>query len=200
MKAHGIVSAIVGIGVSLSACTPVYAGDVVCTYSGSFSLRIPADPAKTSGCMVDAIIEVPSHIPIRDLDVTIDITHTNVFDLQLSLKSPSGTCVLLNEAHLDEFYQGANYSSTTFDDEAGIPIEEGQPPYRGTYRPLVPNLLASFDGQDAYGPWQLQVCDLWQADTGTLNSYRLTITAPEPVTAAFLLLGLGLLRGPRRRG
>jgi subtilisin-like proprotein convertase family protein len=137
---------------------------------------------------------------ITDLDVSVDITHTNAFDLQLFLKSPSGTRVLLNEVHLDDFYKGANYSSTTFDDEARTPIEEGQSPYRGSYRPLAPGLLASFDGEDAYGPWRFQVYDVWQADTGTFNSYTLTITTPEPATAAFLILGLGLLQLPKRRG
>ncbi len=199
MKAHGIISAIAVTAISLSACMPVDAGDVVCTYGGSFNLRIPAQPGESKGCMTDAIIEVPVHIPITDLDVTVDITHTNVFDLQLSLKSPAGTWVLLNTASLDEFYKGANYSSTTFDDEADTPIEEAQAPFRGTYQPLAPNVLASFDGEDAYGPWQLRVCDLWQADTGTLNSYRLTITTPEPATTVFLLLGLGLLPRLKRR-
>jgi subtilisin-like proprotein convertase family protein len=200
MKARGILAALVVAGVFLSARVPVQAGDVVCTYSGSFNLRIPAAPDTNRGWMVDAIIEVPSHLAITDLDVTVGITHTSAFDLKLLLKSPAGTTVLLNEGDLSHFYKGANYSSTTFDDEASTPIEEGQVPFRGRYRPLEPSLLASFDGEDAYGPWRFQVFDARYGDTGTFNSYTLTITVPEPATAVLLLLGLGLLRLPKQRG
>lgn len=200
MNAQGIVSAISVIAIFLPARVPVQAGDVVCTYSGSFNLRIPAGTDTGKASMVDAIIEVPSHLPITDLDVTVDITHTSAFDLKLLLRSPSGTTVLLNEGDLSHFYKGANYSLTTFDDEAGTPIEEGQVPFRGRYRPLAPSLLASFDGEDAYGPWQFKVYDARWGDIGTFNSYTLTITVPEPMTAAFLLLGLGLLRWPQGRG
>jgi subtilisin-like proprotein convertase family protein len=201
MKARALVSALVIACVSLGACVPARAadGDVTYSFSGSFDLPIPADPENSKGWMEDAAIEVPLHLVIRDLDVTVSITHTMAFDLHLYLQSPAGTRVLLNMSDpFGGFYEGENYSSTTFDDEAGTPIEAGRPPFEGSYVPL--GSLAAFDGEDAYGLWQCQVYDAYYMNVGTFNSSRLAITVPEPATVAFLLLGLSLAgRPPRRR-
>lgn len=189
-------------GILLSLCGPVRAGDTDVTYSFGdyFDLRIPADPDASKGWMDDAVIDVPQHLTIADLDVTISITHTNAFDLRLFLESPSGTIVLLNESDpFGGFYQGADYSSTTFDDEAATAIEDGEPPFEGRFRPLAGQSLTAFDGQDAYGAWKLQVYDAFAGDTGSFDSFTVTFAVPEPATVAFLILGLGLAGLPSRR-
>jgi len=176
--------------------------DVVCTYSRPFDLRIPASATTTKGWMDDAIIDVPSHLIITDLDVSIDLTHSCDFDLQLFLQSPSGSRVLLNMYNpLTKYFIGEDYRDTTFDDEADTPIEAGSAPFEGRYRPLEGSLLSTFDGQDAFGRWRLQVYDAFQVDMGRFHEFTLTITVPEPATAALLLLALPLLRprSPTRR-
>lgn len=202
MKTGALVATTIVAGLSLGVCVPAGAadGDVTYFFSGSFDLPIPADLDNSKGWMEDAVIDVPFHLAIRDLDVTVSITHTMAFDLHLYLQGPSGTRILLNmNDPFDEFYTGENYSSTTFDDEADISIEEGRPPFEGRYVPL--GSLTAFDGEDAYGLWQFQVYDAYYANVGSFNSFQLTITTPEPATAAFLLLGLGLAgRAARRRG
>lgn len=189
-------------GVSLILCAPAGAGYDAPTYSfsGSFDLRIPANPGASKGWMDDAVIEVPMHLTITDLDVSVSITHTKAFDLTLAIESPSGTTVLLNES--DPFtghYNGPNYHSTIFDDEAVTPIEQGQPPFEGRFRPLAGYSLSAFDGEDAYGVWTFKVCDNFVADVGEFDSFGLTITTPEPATVAFLLVGVGLAGLSRRR-
>ncbi len=176
----------------------------VYTYGGPFHLRIPPDPDASKGWMQDAEIMVPDHLIIRDLNVSLDITHTAAFDLRLFLKSPSGKTVTLAEAcPFTGYYAGADYHVTTFDDEANTAIADGAPPFAGSYRPLEP--LAVFDGRDAYGLWRLQVYDAYYDDTGWLNSVTLFITAsapkgtvPVPTAGGLVLLGLGLI-GPRLR-
>lgn len=164
-------------------------------FGGPFNLRIPADPDSTKGWMADAIIEVPEHLTISDLDIGITITHTKVFDLQIFLKSPSGTRVLLNMYDpFTEYFEGQNYEQTIFDDEASVPIEEGRPPFTGRFRPRQPSSLSAFDGQDAYGFWRLQIYDAYYADAGWLKNCELFITVPEPASAAFFLLAVTLLR------
>ncbi len=200
MNSRALVSAMVVAGVSLGTCMPARAadGDITYSFSGSFDLPIPADPSDSKGWMQDAIIEVPLHLAILDLDVTVSITHTKAFDLDLYIQSPSGTRVLLNKSDpFNGYYTGEDYSSTTFDDEADTSIVEGEPPFEGHYVPL--ESLAAFDGEDTCGLWEFQVYDAFYINLGTFNSFGLTITAPEPATAALVLLGLSLAgRLPRR--
>ncbi len=143
---------------------PVFA-DSVYIYSGDFNLSIPSldEPESEfgAGWMDDAIIEVGVHHIIHDIDVGINLTHTNVFDLQIFLQSPAGTQLSLNMYNLDEYFEGANYTNTIFDDEAELPIEQGEAPFTGRFRPTAGSLLQVFDGQDSFGLWRLQIYDAW---------------------------------------
>jgi hypothetical protein len=162
-------------------------------YGGDFNLRIPADPQNSRGWMDDAIIDIPDHFLIYDLDVAINVTHSHVFDLQLYLKSPTGTRLCLNMYDLNEFFDGENYTQTIFDDEAQLSIEQGQPPFTGRFRPESGTLLSVLDGQDTYGLWRLQIYDAWYYDIGTLERFELIIDIPEPATAFLLILGAVLI-------
>jgi len=166
----------------------VFAGPTV-IYGGDFDLQIPADPDNSKGWMADAVIKIPDHYTIYDLDVGITLTHTSVFDLQIFLQSPAGTSLCLNMYNFDEFFEGEDYKDTIFDDEADLPIEEGQPPFTGRFRPRSPAQLSVFDGQDIYGPWRLKIYDQWYADTGNLERFEVMITICEPGIATLLILG-----------
>ena len=202
MEAHSRVQWSVAVLLGLGALSfPVFA-DEVYAYQGDFNLQIPADPDASQGWMADAVIEIDSHFTISDIDVGLTLTHSNVFDLQISLQSPDGKSLCLNMYNpSNEFFTGADYSQTIFDDEALIPIDQAEPPFTGRFRPNNGSLLEIFDGQDVYGPWQLQIYDAYYHDTGTLESFELAITTPEPASVVLLVLGTGfaaLLR-PRRR-
>lgn len=192
------VAILLGVG---AFCFPVFA-DQVYKYEGEFNLQIPAESDTSRGWMADAVIEIDCHLTILDLDVGITLTHSNVFDLQISLRSPDGTTLSLNAYNpYNEFFQGADYSQTVFDDEAQTPIGQAQPPFTGRFRPNNGSLLEIFDQQDAYGQWHLQIYDAYYHDTGTLDSFELTIATPEPATVALLTVGAGCaaLFRPRRR-
>jgi len=175
---------------------PVFAG-LVYTYGGDFDLPIPkpdgSDPHKSKGWMEDAVIEITDHFTVSDLDVRISVTHANVFDLQIFLQSPAGTRICLNMYTFNEFFEGADYTQTVFDDEAQLSIKEALPPFTGSFRPLEPYRLSDFDGQDIYSIWRLQIYDAWDWDTGVLDSFELVVTTPEPTTVIFLILGAGLV-------
>lgn len=170
----------------------------VYTYTADFNLPIPKPdpnaPFFGKGWMDDAIIEIPHHFIIVDLDVGITLTHTRVFDLQIFLKSPIGQVICLNMYDANEFFEGADYIETVFDDEALLSIKQGNPPFTGRFKPVEPYELSDFDGIDAYGPWLLRVYDAWPWDIGTLNHVELIITIPEPATAVLLIVGVVLLK------
>ena len=173
--------------------SPVFAGPTV-IYGGDFDLPIPApdDPQSEygRGWMDDAVIEIHDHFTIYDLDVGITLTHTKVFDLQIFVESPAGTRLCLNMYNpLYEYFEGEDYKDTIFDDEADLPIEEGQPPFTGRFRPRSPAQLSVFDGQDTFGQWKLQIYDAYYYDTGNLERFEVMITICEPGTATLLILG-----------
>jgi len=179
--------------------TAVFAGPTL-IYGEDFNLQIPADPDASKGWMDDAIIEVNRHATIYDLDIGINLTHTNVFDLHIFIQSPAGTRLCLNKYDFkDEFFKGEGYVQTIFDDEAEIPIEQGIAPFTGRFRPKAGSLLEIFDGEDAYGLWRLQIYDMWNWDTGKLERVELIITVCEPTALSLLALGAGLTVLFRRR-
>jgi subtilisin-like proprotein convertase family protein len=177
---------------------------VVYVYGGSFCQPIPADPGATKGWMQDAVVIVPDHILICDLDLFVSIRHTSVFDLHLLLRGPDGTCLTLAVSDpLAGYYEGQDYIATTVDDEADAAIEEGKPPFAGSYRPI--ETLAAFDGLDAFGPWRLRVYDAYYNDIGCLDCFKVIITAtlpespvevPAPAAGGLVLLGLVLALRP----
>ncbi len=162
-------------------------------YGGDFNLPIPAEPNSSKGWMDDAVIEVPDHFTIRDLDVGISLTHTSAFDLQIFLQSPAGTRICLNMYDFEkEFFEGQDYTNTVFDDEAELSIVDANAPFTGSFRPI--DELSEFDGTASFGQWRLQIYDAFHADTGTFNHFELIFTTPEPATTVLLILGLGLMR------
>ncbi len=202
MDARNAAQQIVAILVIAVGWTfPVFA-DSVYTYSGNFNLPIPAPDEPESeygrGWMDDAIIEVRDYHIIHDIDVGINLTHENFVDLQIILQSPGGTAVVLNRALNIALLNIGGYTEILFDDEADVPIECAVAPLEGLYRPVEP--LIVFHGENVFGKWTLKIRDWWAPDTGTLNSFELMITTPEPATAILLLLGAGLITvfKPRR--
>ena len=111
---------------------------------------------------------------ITDVNVTVNIDHTFVDDLELSLIAPNGTTVLLVSEEGDD---GDGFTNTTLSDEAGIEIVDADPPFTGAFSPE--GRLSDFDTRDANGVWTLRVRDLIFSETGTLQNWSLDITAGE---------------------
>jgi hypothetical protein len=82
----------------------------------------------------------------------------------------------------DPFEKSMDFSGTVLDDEAGIPIEEGEPPYPGRYIPQ--EALALMDGSPMNGTWTLEITDWAEGDEGWLHDWGLTFDtgAGEPKT------------------
>ena len=187
--------------------TPPALASPLCIYGGDFDLPIPANPDSSRGWMTDAVIKISDHHTIHDLDVRISVTHTNVFDLQIflthSVRAGNGIIekmICLNMYNFDEFFTGADYRQTIFDDEAAIPIKRAEAPFTGRFKPMAGSLLEVFENDDAFGLWRLRIYDAFYADTGSLESFELMITNPEPASVLLLAVGivLFLLFRPRR--
>lgn len=121
---------------------------------------------------VSHAIDVPETGTITDVDVGVDIAHTWVADLLITLQH-NGTNVVL--------WAGGTCGSNdnllvTFDD-AGNPVSCGMPTI-GVITPTSTGggSLSDFNGRDPAGLWTLTIQDTFAAqDNGVFNNWSLTI-------------------------
>ena len=117
-------------------------------------------------------------------NVCFDISHTYDSDLQISIKSPDGTTILLSDRRGGA---GDDFSGTCFrGNGAQGMISNGTPPFPGVYIPDG-NLSLINNGQNPNGTWWLIVSDMAGADTGNVNSMTIRFgnnpTPPNPVSS-----------------
>jgi subtilisin-like proprotein convertase family protein len=72
-----------------------------------------------------------------------------------------------------------DFLDTVFDDTAQTPIQQGMPPFPGSYNPQQP--LSVLKNTDAAGQWKLIITNSG-TQTGTLNSWSLSLGEPIPST------------------
>ncbi|MGD9364321.1 MAG: M6 family metalloprotease domain-containing protein [Desulfobacteraceae bacterium] len=89
---------------------------------------------------------------VDSVEVSVNISHTWISDLRISLQSPAGTQIVLH-----------NRSGGSADDVAT------------TYTTATSPALEELSGQPISGPWRLVVSDHADRDLGKLNSWRLVI-------------------------
>ena len=121
---------------------------------------------------VKSTIQVPSGLIIDDVNVTLNLTHSFVSDLAISLVSPSGLSVPL----FSRRGGGAdNLTGAAFDDQAMKTLLDGKAPFTGNFRPESP--LSAFNQTDARGTWTLVIVDNRIRDEGDLLYWKLNFTA-----------------------
>jgi subtilisin-like proprotein convertase family protein/subtilisin family serine protease len=113
---------------------------------------------------------------VDDVEVTLNITHTWVSDLRLSLQGPNGVTVSLVNARGGS---GDNFTNTTFDDQAATAISAGTAPFTGRFRPEIP--LSNFNGINPNGNWTLILADTVTTDAGILRDWSVRVSAFDPV-------------------
>lgn len=123
------------------------AGETV-EHSSSPALDIPDNNA---GGVSDEI-DVPEQGRLRAVRVEVDIPHTFIGDLRVTLTSPAGTSVVLH----DRKGGGANNLRSSYDVDS-IPA------------------LAALAGEPVQGTWTLRVQDLAGLDTGRLDRWTLAL-------------------------
>ena len=173
------------------SCINLCRADTLVTGS-KFAQRIPAQ-GDGHAAMDPVNLFVSQHVTICDIDVYLDITHTEVSDLRIELETPWGETVMLKDVWpLLWKNRRSNIYDTIFDDDALDFLKRGKPPYGGRFRPAEGYCLSDLNGKDAYGPWTLRIYDVYLADFGTLDQWELYIShVPEPVSLIYLLAGVG---------
>ena len=120
-----------------------------------------------------SVISIQDNFTIKDLNVAnLNISHSFIRDLQISLRSPSGLEVIV----LDQICAGEDNISMTLDDEGETTIP-CPPVDGGNYEPT--NALSAFDGTNSLGDWVLTVSDLASGDEGIINGWSLEVIPDE---------------------
>ncbi len=128
-------------------------------------------------------LDITDDFNITDLDVDLDISHTWVGDIIVTLTAPDGTTSATivdrpGAPATGTFGCSGNDILATLDDEAATAVEDecggGVPTIAGSF---IPNeALSVFDGISTLGTWTLNVSDNGGGDTGTLNAWSLNYT------------------------
>jgi subtilisin-like proprotein convertase family protein len=118
-----------------------------------------------------------------DVNLHVNISHTNNADLDISLISPSGTEILMSSGN-----GGTNdnvFKNATFDDQGidpmssmGIPVTDAQYANNQSVGIVIPEAaLSGFLGENPNGIWYLKVVDHnTNQQTGSVIDYGLDIT------------------------
>jgi subtilisin-like proprotein convertase family protein len=135
------------------------------------SANVPLTIATTANVTINSTLNIPDNLTITDVDVIVDITHSWVNDLTITLISPTGTQVqLVNRPCANS---ALNNVVATFND-GGIPLVCGNnPAIGGEVKPT--QVLSALNGQNSSGTWTLRVKDSANQDGGTLNSWSLKL-------------------------
>lgn len=136
-----------------------------------------------AGSPAISTLQVSQDVALTDVDVQVDITHTWVGDLILTLRSPDGTEVTLLDrpGEPGTFFGCSNNNiSVTFDDASDFDPENhctggsDNTWFTGTASPV--GSLAAFNGKPTQGTWSLVVSDHEFFDTGTIVDWQLQTT------------------------
>ena len=148
------------------------------TYTSTGAVAIPDGAAPgVGGAVGSSIINIPTNKIISDVNIGLNISHTYINDLKVTLRHPDNTAVRL----IDQICTSQDGIIATIDDNGGSPICTN--PVVGTFGPS--QLLSVLNGKPTNGDWKLEFQDFYNADTGTVNSwsievcYAVDLSAPQ---------------------
>ncbi|QDV40832.1 Subtilisin NAT precursor [Stieleria neptunia] len=138
------------------------------TFTNSSSVVIDDGPPNTvtSSIHIDDILDIPSAIA-----VSINVEHTYVGDLTITLIAPSGARAILVSHRGDA---SDHFIDTVFDDSAATSIANGSEPFTGTFKPE--QSLTPLISSGILGTWTLEIEDAADADGGSLQDWTLDFT------------------------
>lgn len=127
----------------------------------TYTNETPADIPDNNPEGVTSVINVPDSLTVFGTDTFLNISHTYIADLKVTLTSPTGT------------------TATLFSNTGG-----GSDDINQSFSSDV------FNGENTFGDWTLSIVDSAGADTGTLNNWSMTFSAtgdvqPAPPVSAF---------------
>ena len=166
-----------GNGLAANAVTYTFAtGTLTCnsTFTATDFSNNVIDVVPNSEATVP--VTITGGFTIGDINVNMDITHTWIGDITVTLEGPAAVgspIITLLDIPCGAF-QNIN---CTMDDDGGTPACSGTPAITGSIAPLDP--LSSLNTLPADGEWILRVLDHNNEDGGTINSFSINLCRVE---------------------
>lgn len=165
------------------------AAQTTTSYSNATTGTISETATPCTSPMVRNFI-VATSAEVTDVNIGVQLTHSYRGDLRATLTSPGGTVINL----ITNVGTSADNLNLLFDDGAAASVTThtandstaAAPPYQRTFRPEAS--LASFNGQNSAGTWQLTICDSLNGDSGNFARADLTLTTVPIAASADLSL------------
>jgi subtilisin-like proprotein convertase family protein len=129
-------------------------------------------------------IVVTGGVTVADLNVTLNITHTWIGDMIITLSGPASIgrpeITLFNQPCVGTGPTYPDIQATLDDSGQAISCAEVAPIVSGTIRPF--ESLSSINGLVADGTWTLNVLDVGNQDGGVINAVSLNFCKVTPST------------------
>lgn len=153
------------------------------TFTATPAAPIP-DFSAVGATSTISISGLPAGTTVSNLHAGLDVTHTWIGDVRAELTHGATTVALVDRPGVIEGSQANNLTGLDLFDSAASSVQEAPnaeatPARTGAQRPDEP--LSRFEGAEAAGTWTLKVYDVVAGDTGTVNSW--SVTVPNPACA-----------------
>jgi subtilisin-like proprotein convertase family protein len=167
-----------GAGISSSATVYSFTtGALVCDQLFEATDYSDASIASVANSSASVPLTITGGYTIGDMNINLNITHTYVQDMTITLEGPSsiGSPVirLLQEPCGDN-----DNIDCKFDDIGSEPACTGSPSISGLIAPL--DSLSDLNSLSADGVWTLRVNDPWNGDGGTINLFSIELCRLSP--------------------
>ncbi|MBT8274026.1 MAG: proprotein convertase P-domain-containing protein, partial [Bacteroidia bacterium] len=142
-----------------------------CATTSSTDTPIAVGP--NGGTVTTSVINIADDFVVDDVNVSINISHTWVGDLDITLLHPDGITSV--ELMPNNTCGNCDDMDVTFDDAAASSITTANAgPITGTYSPANGS-LSTFNGLMTAGDWTLTITDNANGDGGQLNGWDLQL-------------------------
>jgi subtilisin-like proprotein convertase family protein len=164
-------------GTAVSAATiTVSPGSTSQTFTNNNDVAISTSTTTT---VTSSLVVTGLAGTLQDVDVKLNLYHTYVSDLRITLIAPDGTRVILFDRNGGS---GDNLLGITFDDAATKGLANGAAPFMGSFRPA--QLLSALNGKLPNGTWKLEVRDFDRRDGGRIDNWSLVPKTSAGATQA----------------
>ncbi len=165
-----------GAGTTANAFTFV-TGILTCDQTFTATDFSNASIASVANSSASVPLTITGGYTIGDINVNMNITHTYVQDMTISLQGPasigSPVIILLQEPCGDN-----DNINCTMDDIGGIPACSGNPSISGFIAPF--DSLSSLNSLPADGEWTLLIDDPYNGDGGSVNLFSINLCRIAP--------------------